>query len=90
MGTIRSKRCSGGIARPRNRPSGSAKPVDPLLGRAIAEWEKVRPEQPWLPDQRTGEVVPLLFAVRAKRVSKTYLNLALIPALYRKAGVPEE
>jgi len=65
------------------------KPVDPLLGRAIAEWESVRPVQPLLADPRTGELVPLLFAVRAKRVAKAYLNLALIPALCRKAGVPE-
>ena len=65
------------------------KPVDPLLGRAIAEWERLRPDQPLLADPRTGELVPLLFAVRAKRVAKAYLNLALIPALCRKAGVPE-
>ena len=65
------------------------KPVDPLLGRAIAEWEKARPDQPLMPDPRTGELVPLLFAVRAKRVAKTYLNLALIPALCHKAGVPD-
>jgi integrase len=65
------------------------KPVDPLLGRAIVGWERVRPEQPLLPDPRTGELVPLLFAVRAKRVAKAYLNLAVIPALCRKAGVPE-
>jgi integrase len=65
------------------------KPVDPLLGRAIAAWEAVRPEQPLLADPRTGELAPLLFAVRAKRVAKTYLNLALISALCRKAGVPE-
>ena len=64
------------------------KPVDPLLGRAIAAWEAVRPAQPPLLDRKTGEAVALLFCYRAKPVAKTYLNQAVIPALCRKAGVP--
>lgn len=64
------------------------KPVDPLLGQALEAWEAVRPVQPLLPDRRTGEAVALLFCYRAKRVARDYLNLALIPALCRKAGVP--
>jgi len=65
------------------------KPVDPLLGHAIAAWEQVRPDQPRMIDGRTGEPVALLFCYRAKRVAREYLNHAVIPALCRKAGVPE-
>jgi hypothetical protein len=63
--------------------TGSAftKPVDPLVGRAIAAWEALRPVQPPLLDRRTGESVPFLFCYRARRVAKAYLNHGLIPAL---------
>jgi integrase len=64
------------------------KPVDPLVGEAIATWEAVRPAQPDLVDPKTGERVQFLFCCRAKRLSKTYLNHTLIPALCRRAGVP--
>ena len=66
------------------------KPVDPLVGRAIAAWEAVRPTQPPMLDRRTGESVQFLFCYRATRVAKVYLNVGLIPALGRKAGVPLE
>ncbi len=66
------------------------KPVDPLVGRAIAAWEAVRPVQPPMLDRRTGEAVQFLFCYRATRVAKEYLNVGLIPALGRKAGVPLE
>jgi hypothetical protein len=66
------------------------KPVDPLVGRAIETWEAVRPVQPLRLDPRTGEPVPLLFCLRARRVAREYLNHALIPTLCRKAGVPRE
>jgi integrase len=64
------------------------KPVDPLVGQAIAGWEAVRPAQPAMLDRRTGERVQFLFCYRATRVAKEYLNAGLIPALCRKAGVP--
>src|SRR6266568_2906598 len=64
------------------------KPVDPLVGEAIAAWEGVRPAQPDLIDPKTGERVQLLFCCRAKRLSKTYLNHTLIPALCQRAGIP--
>jgi integrase len=64
------------------------KPVDPLVGQAIAAWEALRPAQPPFLDRRTGEHVQLLFCYRAQRVAKAYLNQGLIPALCRKAGVP--
>lgn len=64
------------------------KPVDPILGRAIQVWERVRPAQPPLPDPRTGESVEMLFCYRAKRLPRQYLNQTMIPALCRKGGVP--
>jgi integrase len=64
------------------------KPVDPLVGEAIAAWEAVRPVQPDLLDPKTGEHVQFLFCCRAKHLSKSYLNHTLIPALCQRAGVP--
>ena len=71
--------------------TGSAfvKPIDPVVGEAIAAWEAVRPEQPSLPDRKTGERATFLFCCRAKRVPANYLNHSLIPVLCSKAGVPK-
>jgi integrase len=66
------------------------KPVDPLVGQAIATWEAIRPAQPRLHDRRTGEQVHFLFCYRAKSIAKDYLNQVLIPTLCRKGGVPLE
>ena len=70
--------------------SGTAfvKPVDSIVGREIEAWEKLRPEQPALMDQKTGELVHLLFVYRTRRLSARYLNRTLIPALCKKAGIP--
>ena len=65
------------------------KPVDRPVGEAIAAWEAVRPCQPRLPDRKTGELADFLFAYRGRLIGSTYLNLALIPMLCHKAGVPE-
>jgi integrase len=65
-----------------------AKPVDPLLGRAIEAWQAVRLTQPQMLDRKTGEAVDLLFAYRARPVANTYINASIIPMLCRKAGVP--
>jgi len=64
------------------------KPVDSLVGEAIAAWEAVRPAQPDLIDPKTSEQVQFLFCDRAKRLSKGYLNKTLIPALCQQAGIP--
>lgn len=64
------------------------KPVDPLVGEAIAAWERARPPQPALPDRKTGEPVQLLFCYRARGLTREFLNDSLIPLLCRKAGVP--
>jgi integrase len=66
------------------------KPVDALVGHAIARWEAVRPAQPRLPDRKTGERVDLLFAYRFRRVAPNFVNRTVIPILCRKAGVPRE
>jgi integrase len=70
--------------------TGSAftKPVDPLLGQAIEAWQAARPDQPKMLDPKTGEQVDFLFAIRAKRVAKHYINDKIIPMLCGKAGVP--
>jgi len=66
------------------------RPVDPILGRALEAWQERRPVQPQLIDSRTGERADLLFALRAQRVGLAYINIRLIPALCRKAGVPRD
>ncbi|GLW74798.1 hypothetical protein Kpho02_70950 [Kitasatospora phosalacinea] len=47
-----------------------------------------RPPRPAEVHRRTGELVDPLFAVRARRVSTSYINNTIIPMLCRKAGVP--
>ena len=64
------------------------KPVDPILGQALGAWQAIRPEQPKFTDRRTGELVDLLFATRARKVSSAYTDNTVIPMLCRKAGVP--
>jgi integrase len=64
------------------------KPVDPLLGQAIDAWQSLRPHQPKMLDPKTGEQVDFLYAYRARRVGKTYINQTIIPMLCAKAGVP--
>ncbi len=64
------------------------KPVDPLVGQAIEAWQLLRPKQPKHLDRKTGEMVDLLFSVRAHPVAKNYINRSLIPSLCAKAGVP--
>jgi integrase len=66
------------------------KPVHPIVGRRIADWEAVRP--PYLPvlDRTTGEYVNSLFVWKQHAISgHHYINRHLIPLLCRKAGVPE-
>ncbi len=67
------------------------KPVHPLVGKRIKEWEQVRPrEQPRALDGKTSEMVQFLFSYRGRRISRGYLTRFLIPLLCRKAGVPDE
>ena len=39
------------------------KPVDPIVGDAIENWEAVRPKQPVRLDKKTGELVDFLFSI---------------------------
>jgi integrase len=66
------------------------KPVDPLVGQAIAAWEAVRAQQPALSDRKTGVAVDMLFCHRGRKVSERFINESVIPSLCRKAGVPIE
>jgi integrase len=65
-----------------------AKPAGPLLGQALDAWQAVRPAQPKFTDRRTGELVDLLFAFRARKIFTSYINNTVIPVLCRRAGVP--
>jgi hypothetical protein len=65
------------------------KPVHWMVGRRIAEWERVRPVQAPALDPKTNELVDFLFSFRGKRIGPAYVNLRLIPLLCRKANVPE-
>jgi hypothetical protein len=51
-----------------------AKPVDPIVGKAIAEWEKVCPQQPPALDKKTEEVVDYLFFYRGYRIAGKYIR----------------
>src|ERR1700737_2467662 len=64
------------------------KPVDRLVGEAIAAWEKVRQQQSKLIDSKTGELVDFLFLDEMRRLSLRYLDSSIIPMLCRKAGIP--
>jgi len=66
------------------------KPVDGIMGEAIAAWEAVRPPQPLWLDPKTGERIHPLFSHRGRRVGLTFINAVLIPLLCRKAGVPDK
>lgn len=75
---------------PVNKTSAAfTKPVDRVVGEAIAEWERVRPGQPAALDAKTGALVHFLFSYRGRCVGPSYLNTRLIPLLCRKAGVEE-
>jgi integrase len=66
------------------------KPVDRVVGEAIEQWERERPDQPAAVDQKTGELVHYLFSYRTYRLAADFLNRTLIPRLCKKAGVPPE
>ncbi len=74
---------------PVNKTSTSfTKPVDRVVGEAIAAWEKVRPQGMKLLDPKIGKLVDFLFLFRLTVIGKGYLNRILIPVLCSKAGVP--
>ncbi len=67
------------------------KPVHPLVGKRINEWERSRPKEQFREiDAKTGEPVQFLFSYRGKRIWDGYINETLIPLLCRKGGIPEQ
>ena len=75
---------------PANKTSRAfSKPVDPLVGELIDAWRAVRSPQPDLVDRKTQQRRQFLFCVRGELIGETYLNAHLIPALCRKANIPE-
>lgn len=73
---------------PANKTSANfVKPVDAVVGEAIAAWERVRPASPVAIDRITGERVSYLFTYRLIRLGRAFINATLIPLLCNKAGV---
>jgi integrase len=71
--------------------SAFQKPVNPILGHRINEWERVRAaNQPPQRDRKTGARVEYLFSHRGHVIGYQYLNARLIPSLCEKAGIPKE
>jgi len=71
--------------------SAFQKPVNPLLGHRINEWERARASnQPIQRDRKTGASVEYLFSHRGHVIGQQYLNARLIPCLCEKAGIPKE
>ncbi len=65
------------------------KPVNPIVGQWINQWERVRASgQPARGDRKTGTRTEYLFAHRGKCLGKEYLNARLIPLLCERAGIP--
>jgi integrase len=64
------------------------KPVDRVVGEAIALWQRGRPDQPVMADPKTSELVHFLFLYRGRRIGQAYVNEVIIPSLCRKAGIP--
>ena len=65
------------------------KPVNPVVGDRINEWEQVRASgQPARGDRKTGSKTEYLFAHRGRSLGKEYLNKTLIPLLCQRAGIP--
>jgi integrase len=91
-GTILPKDATCFLDIPVNKTSSEyTKPVHPLVGERINEWERIRPkEQLQEVDKKTGEPVQFLFSFRGRRVSRRYINRSLIPLLCNKSGLPLE
>ncbi|MEU5992812.1 tyrosine-type recombinase/integrase [Spirillospora sp. NPDC047418] len=75
---------------PANKTSGEfTKPVDPVVGQVIEAWKLVRSPQPDIIDRKTGQKRQHLFCYRGQLTGRAYLNNHILPALCRKAGIPE-
>jgi Phage integrase family len=87
----RNLRCVCLLEVPANKTGGPyTKPVHSAVGEAIEEWQQLRPATKAIPDEKTGELVDLLFVNRGRPLGKYIVNHTVIPVLCRKAGVPEQ
>jgi integrase len=74
---------------PANKTSGNyTKPVHGAAGKAIEEWQRLRPAMRPVVDDKSGEMFHVLFGYRGRPVGSIVLNNSVIPMLCRKAGVP--
>jgi hypothetical protein len=74
---------------PANKTNGGyTKPVHGAVGEAIEEWQNRRPALLPVADEKTGEMVNILFGYRGRPLGRIVLNRSVIPMLCRKAGVP--
>ena len=65
------------------------KPVDRIVGEAIAAWERVRPQGAKLPDRKTGELVDFLFLFALQGWEGKLSQQDAHPGYFcKKAGVP--
>ncbi len=66
-------------------------PIPRYAADAVEAWERERPaKQPKHIDAKDSSLVDFLFSLRNKRMGESFLNDTLIPALCKRAGVPEE
>lgn len=76
---------------PINKTSGEyVKPVAAAVHTHIQAWQRLRPDQPRSEDDKTGELVHMLFQLRNARLGPEFVNRTIIPLLCRKAGVQQE
>jgi integrase len=89
-GAVLPKEATCFLTVPTNKTTASfQKPVNPIVGHRINEWEWVRASgQPARGDRKTGSKMEYLFAHRGKSLGKEYLNARLIPLLCERAGIP--
>ncbi len=65
-------------------------PIPQYVADAIEVWERERPlKQRKLIDSKDNSLVDFLFCFRGSKMGRQFLNDSLIPALCKRAGVPE-
>ena len=77
---------------PTNKYRGSFwTPIPQYTAEAILAWKAVRPpNQPLLPDRKTGKLTEYLFQYRRKMLGEAYITDHLIPLLCKAAGLTDE
>jgi integrase len=77
---------------PTNKYRGSFwTPIPQYTAEAILAWRAARPpNQPPLPDRKTGKLTEYLFQYRRKKIGEAYITDHLIPLLCKAAGLTDE